>query len=102
MTYPGQSFGDPGTSTRTATVVLNADVANYSSQLGQAAAQTNQLSGAVDTLRSRLGGLDKWAGRTLFKFAAGDFAGLGVAAAGAATFQKQLSTLSATAAVTGS
>lgn len=105
MTYAGfGSLAGPDTGggdySRNANVNLNANVSGYQSQMSQAAKSTSMVSGAVDTLSSKLDGLSKRAGHKLEIISAGDIALLSGAAAGAVAFQKQLGTLSATAAVT--
>jgi TP901 family phage tail tape measure protein len=95
MTAPG------GGDTRTATVNLNANVNPYSQQMQAATADTNSMASAVDRLDSKLDGISKRAGKKLLNLSRDDFAVLAGATADAATFQKQLSTLSATAAITG-
>lgn len=86
---------------QTANVVLTADVSNYSSQIGQAEQQTNSFIGAVDALSTKMGNLTKATGRGLVIFGSGTAATFGTMAARAAVFEKQMSTLRATAAATG-
>lgn len=86
---------------QTANVVLTADVSNYTDQLQQAEQQTTSLTGAVDSLSDKLGNLSKATGRGLVLFGSGTLAGLSAMTASAAIFEKQMSTLRATAAATG-
>lgn len=91
----------PGADTRNAQVNLTANVGDYSQQMNAAAGSTNQAASALDRLDSKLDDLSKKAGRKLFNLSRDDFAALAGATADAATFQKQLSTLNATAVITG-
>lgn len=107
----GQSFGDPGfggggnggggDQTRRATVVLDANTSAYGQQMAAASQQTSQLSAQVAGLVTSLDSLSKRAGRKLEILGAANFASLSAMTAGAAAFEKQLSTLHATAVVTG-
>lgn len=90
----------PGGENRNANVVLTADTSQYQAQMAQSTQSTNHLSSALSTLTSHLDGLGKRAGKRLFQFSAVDFAGLAGMTATAATFEKQLGTLRATADVT--
>lgn len=95
MTAPG------GMDTRDAQVNLYANVGAYQQQMDAAASSTSRAASAVDQLDQKLDNLAKKAGKKLFTLSAADFAALSGATADAADFQKQLSTLNATAAVTG-
>lgn len=93
--------GGSQTETRDAQVNLQANVGDYSQQMNVAAASTNQAASAVDRLDQRLASLTKTAGKKMINLGRDDFAVLAGATADAAAFQKQLSTLNATAAITG-
>lgn len=84
-----------------ATVTLSANVSGYTQSMAAAQTQTNAVSDSLSKLTSHLDGITKRAGKKLIHFSRDDFAALGGATAMAATFEKQLSTLSATAVVTG-
>jgi TP901 family phage tail tape measure protein len=99
MTQPGG--GGPDTATRDATVNLQANVDPYVQGLRQAEVQTNRTGDAVDKLDAKFRSLGQSVSAGLKGVSRADFAFLGVATADAATFQKQLGTLNATAAVTG-
>lgn len=91
----------PGGDNRNANVTLTANTQQYQTQMAASTQSTNAMSRAVDTLGQKLDGITKRAGKKLIHFAAGDFAALAGATATAATFEKQLSTLRATADVSG-
>jgi len=93
------SFGDPGS--RNANVVISADTAGYSQNVVQANRDTSALIGTLDKLSAKLHGLTHRTGTSLLHFAAADAAALGAVTFQAAAYDKQLSTLNATAAITG-
>ena len=99
MTDPSAGGGD--TTTRNATVNLNADTSAYSAQMAGAARQTTMLGAAVDGVSQKMAGLSKRTGHKLELFGAGDFAALAGFTADAAAFDKQMSTLRAGASITG-
>lgn len=82
-----------------ANVVLTADTDQYSASMSQAAAQTDQLGKSVDSLSSKLDRLAKSAGRKMLGIAAADVAGITAATAAYGAFEKQMTSLSAQAAV---
>lgn len=98
MTMPGG--GGQSTDTRDANVNLNANVDAYVSGMQAAEQQTNRTASAIDRLDAKVQSLQKRAAGGLIHFAEADFAVLGGATADAATFEKQLGVLNATAAVT--
>jgi TP901 family phage tail tape measure protein len=90
-----------GGDSRNANIVITAQNAGYIQSTQQSSAETNKFADAVDHLSGKLTNLSKWAGKKLVHFAAADFAALSGATATAATFEKQMSTLNATAEVSG-
>lgn len=86
--------------TRDANVRLQADVDPYRRQMQGAVEDTNKLSLAVDKLGTKLDGITKRAGKKLLLFGAGAGAGILGVTAEAASFEKKLETLNATAAIT--
>lgn len=89
------------TDTRTPNVVLGADVSNYSQGISAADQQTRGLIGTIDALTARVGKLNRATQSKLTGFATKDALGLTANFAAAATFEKQLGTLNATAKITG-
>lgn len=87
--------------TRQANVVLTADTTNYSSQMASATTQTNNATTAVSKLIDTLDRLQRTTSRRLEIISATTMAGIGAATIAAAKFESQLSTLQATAAITG-
>lgn len=85
---------------RDANVTISANPAPYNQGVQQAVRQTNVLVSALDEVSARLDGISKRAGRRLLQFSATDVASLGVVTGQAAAYEKQLSTLNATAAIT--
>lgn len=87
--------------TRDATVRLSADIDPYQREIQAASEDTSKLAMMVDKLSTKLDGLTKRAGKKLLLFGAGGAAGLTGVTAEAASFEKKLSVLNATAAITG-
>ena len=83
-------------------VSLATDVSAYTAGIQQAVAATNQLASAIGGAAQQADSLSKRAGKSMAHFAMGDFAALSGATAVASRFEAQLSTLNATAAITGS
>jgi len=86
---------------RDANVNIKADVSDYRTGVQGATQDTNTLAHAVDTLATKLDGLQRRVGKKMTLFAAADLAMLGSMVAMSANYEKQLSTLSAQAAITG-
>lgn len=82
-----------------ANVVLTADTSGYDASMQGSAAQTEQLGKSVDSLTQKLDRLAKSAGKKLLGFAAADLAGITAATAAYGSFEKQMESLSAQAAV---
>lgn len=97
MTMPGGGQSD---TTRTVSVQLNAPVDPYISGMNQAAAATNNTASAVDTLDQKVKNLGQHIQSSLSTLSKVDFGGLTAGTAAAATFDKQLGTLNASAAIT--
>lgn len=85
--------------TRQANVVLTADTQQYQQQVTSSAAATNTLADSVDKLSKKLSDLSKSAGRKLVVVSAADVAALTAATAAYASFEHQMSSLNAQAAV---
>jgi TP901 family phage tail tape measure protein len=85
---------------RNANVVLTADVDAYNQSMKQASQSTTGLSAQVDALAKSLDSLAKSAGQKLQIFGAGTAAGIVGVTAAYASFEKQMSSLQAQAAVT--
>jgi TP901 family phage tail tape measure protein len=86
---------------RQANVVLTADTSNYSQQMVAAGQQTNSVTDSVNKLITSLDRLTRTAGRKLEIISATTTAGIIGATLAAAKFEQQMSTLQATAAITG-
>ena len=86
---------------RDANVNLKADVTDYRSGVQGATQDTNTLANAVDALAGKLDGLQRRVGKKMTLFAAADLAMMSTMVAMSASYEKQLSTLSAQAAITG-
>lgn len=84
-----------------ANVVLTADVDGYRSSIQGAEKDTSLLASSVDTLVTKIGNLSRSIGRGVQIFSAGSLAGMAIATQRASDFEKQMSTLAATAATTG-
>ena len=82
---------------RNAQVVITADSTQYNQSVNQAAKSTDVLNASIGKLSASMDGLMKRSGKKLVMFAAADMAALTGATMIAATLDKQLSTLSATA-----
>jgi len=93
--------GGGGDVSRSATVQLDANTSGYQQQMRAAQAATAQLTQGVTQLSFHVDNLFKAAGKGLKIISAGDVALMTSAVASAASFQQQMGTLSATAAVTG-
>lgn len=87
--------------TRTANVVLTADVDQYKKGTDEAIKETNKLTESVNKLVSSLDGITKRAGKKLLLFTAADVAALTGYVAVAAKYEKQLATLNAQVAISG-
>lgn len=85
------------TEDRNAQVVITADTTQYTQGVQQASRETDGLNKSVTALAASMDGLMKRSGKKLVLFAAADMAALSGATMIAATLDKQLSTLSATA-----
>jgi TP901 family phage tail tape measure protein len=86
--------------TRDATVRLGAEVDPYKREMGAAVQETDKLAASVDRLVQKLDGLSKRAGKKLMLFGAGGAAGVTALGVEAGRFERQLSTLNATAVIT--
>jgi len=86
---------------RTANVNLTADVGQYEQEIGKASQSTNQLAVSIDSVTTKLSNINKTAGRSLVGLGVGAAAGLTGAAYSAGRFEKSLSTLNASASLTG-
>ena len=86
---------------RTANVVLTADTQGYSQSMVTAAGQTNTVTDSVNKLITSLDNLNKGARRELVIVSAATVATITAATVAAGRFEQQLSSLQATAAVTG-
>lgn len=86
--------------TRDANVRLNAEIDPYRREVAQASVETDKLALSVDKLSSKLDGLTKRAGKKLMLFGAGGAAGITALGIEAGAFEKKLSVLNATAAIT--
>ena len=87
--------------TRNANVNLNANVDGYTQSVQQASAQTNVLASNVDKLASKLDGLQRRTAKRLTLFGAADMAMMTSMVAVTASYQKQMTTLTAQSAITG-
>lgn len=76
-----------------ANVVLTADTTQYSDSMGMAADNTATLGASVDSLGQKLDKIAKSAGRSMFKFAAADTAGITATTAAYAAFERQMTSL---------
>lgn len=84
-----------------ANVVLSADIAQYQQAMGQASQSTDQVTGAVNKLGQSYQNTKSKISGHLLNFDRTAIATLAAGTAAAALYQKQLSSLSASAAVTG-
>jgi TP901 family phage tail tape measure protein len=87
--------------TRDANVHLSADVTDYRQNVQSAAADTDKLSSAVDSLAARLDGLGRRTSKKLTLFAAADFTMMAGMVAMTANLENQLSALAGQSAITG-
>lgn len=87
--------------TRNANVNLNADVSNYRQGVGGAVQDTNSLAAAVDSLASKLDGLQRRTSKRLTLFGAADLAMVGSMVAVSASYEKSMDRLAAQSAITG-
>lgn len=82
-----------------ANVVLTADNSGYNQTMAASAQSTNQMIAAVDTLASKLNDLTKTAGKVAIGFGGAQLATITGATAAWASYEKQISSLNAQAAV---
>ena len=86
---------------RNARVVIEADTTKYSKGVKTATEDTNKLVKALGALNDKLDGIVKRSGKKLVLFGAADLAALTAASTVAATLQKQMSGIEATAKTIG-
>lgn len=86
--------------TRNADVRLSANVDPYVTSVNKAAKETDALGKTIDTLQGKFDKLQKVAGKKLVLFGGATIAGIGGITKQAADFEKQMSTLQATAVLT--
>lgn len=86
------------TEDREAKVVISADTRQYNQGIKDATAQTTKLESSLNKLTAKMDGLLKRTGKKLIIFGAADLAALSGAATVAATLEKQMSQIEATAA----
>lgn len=82
-----------------ANVVLTADNTQYDAAMRQSAMQTDAMGKSVDSLTAKLDRLAKSAGRKMMGIAAADVAGITAATVAYGAWEKQMTSLSAQAAV---
>ena len=86
--------------TRNATVRLSADIDPYTRSMSAASVSTEKTGVSVDGLMAKMSKLQKVAGQKLMLFGGGMAAGLTAVTAQAAAYEKSLSTLQGTSAIT--
>lgn len=86
------------TEDREAKVVISADTRQYTQGIKDATAQTSKLESSLNKLTAKMDGLLKRTGKKLIIFGSADLAVLSGAATVAATLEKQMSQIEATAA----
>lgn len=86
---------------RSVNVNFSSDVSGFTQGVNQATQAVQQLNNALGSAAHQASTLSKFAGTKLMHFAVGDFAALGTATGIASRFEHQMSTMAATATVTG-